>query len=83
MFKKIDGFGPIADNAGGLATMANLHPYVHVTTDLLDCAGNTTAAIGKGFAIGSACLVAFALYGAFITRSKVCILSIYNYSWTK
>jgi len=67
----IDGFGPISDNAGGLAEMTHLEPCIRDTTDLLDCAGNTTAAIGKGFAIGSACLVAFSLYGAFITRTKV------------
>lgn len=73
----IDGFGPISDNAGGLAEMTHLDPKIRDTTDLLDCAGNTTAAIGKGFAIGSACLVAFSLYGAFITRTKVRI--IFNY----
>ena len=67
----IDGFGPISDNAGGLAEMAHLDHNIRDTTDLLDSAGNTTAAIGKGFAIGSACLVAFSLYGAFITRTKV------------
>ena len=67
----IDGYGPISDNAGGLATMCSLDERIRGITDDLDSAGNTTAAIGKGFAIGSACLVAFALYGAFVTTTHV------------
>jgi len=67
----IDGFGPIADNAGGIAEMAAFPPEVRDRTDALDAAGNTTAAIGKGFAIGSAALVSLALYGAFVIRLKV------------
>lgn len=72
----IDGYGPISDNAGGIAEMCEFPSMVRDRTDALDAAGNTTAAVGKGFAIGSACLVGLALFGAFVTRIEATEVNI-------